>query len=126
MYPFDRAFLLLPQPRIAICRSCHDAVFPQSVRTHVNTRHQYLPTQERRQISDRASELQCQGVLSPDIDDVRFPSPGDAAVAMLPVWPDGKKCTIPGPDGRPCGYILRTRQGIQMHCRDAHGWVNKR
>ncbi|KAK4220415.1 hypothetical protein QBC38DRAFT_328223, partial [Podospora fimiseda] len=48
------------------------------------------------------------------------------AIADLPVWPDGKKCVLPGADGRPCGYIQRTRYGIQKHCREAHGWVNRR
>ncbi|KAK4182084.1 hypothetical protein QBC35DRAFT_468354, partial [Podospora australis] len=126
MHPFDRAFVILPQQRIAVCRSCRNAVFPQSIRTHVNTQHRYMPAQERGQVVERALELQRQGVLSPDIDGVRFSGPEDAAVADLPVWRDGKKCTAPGPDGRPCGHIQRSTQGIQKHCRDVHGWVNER
>lgn len=126
MHPFDEAFVLLHPQRVTICRSCHHAVFPGSVGAHVNIRHRYLPTQERQQIVERALKLEKEGVLSPDIDGIRFPGREDPAVADLPVWADGKRCLLTRPDGRPCGHIRRTRHGIQTHCRDVHGWVNGR
>ncbi|KAK4170685.1 hypothetical protein QBC36DRAFT_158215, partial [Triangularia setosa] len=126
MHPFDDTFALLHPQRVAVCRSCRHAVFPCSVRAHVNMRHQYLPTQVRQRIVERALELEKEKVLSPDIDGIRFPDREDPTIADLPVWADGKKCVFTGPDGGPCGYIRRTRHGIQAHCRDVHGWVNGR
>ncbi|KAK4220398.1 hypothetical protein QBC38DRAFT_330062, partial [Podospora fimiseda] len=74
----------------------------------------------------QALELEQQGILSSDIHGIQFPGRDEPAIADLPVWPDGKKCVLPGADGGPCGYIQRTRYGIQKHCRGAHGWVNRR
>ncbi|KAK4653972.1 hypothetical protein QC762_0060730 [Podospora pseudocomata] len=126
MHPFDNVFVPLPRYRIAICSSCHNAVFPSSIKTHVNTHHCYLPVRHRQQIIQRAVELERRGILGSDVSGIQFPSPGDPAVPGLPVWPDGKKCIVPGPDGHPCGHIRRTYRGIQAHCRDAHGWTNVR
>ncbi|KAK4220681.1 hypothetical protein QBC38DRAFT_525341, partial [Podospora fimiseda] len=66
------------------------------------------------------------GILSPDIHGIQFPGREEPAIADLPAWPDGKKCVLFEADGRPCGYIQQTRYGIQKHCREAHGWVNRR
>ncbi|KAK4220466.1 hypothetical protein QBC38DRAFT_347646, partial [Podospora fimiseda] len=57
------------------------------------------------------------GVLSPDIYSIQFPGREEPAIADLPIWSDGKKCVLPGADGRQRGYIRRTRHHIQTHCR---------
>lgn len=126
MHPFDQVFVELSAYRVAVCRSCHQAVLPGAVKTHVNTRHRYLPVEERRQIVERALALEQAGALASDVDHIVFPSSQDTAVAGLPVWSDGKKCTMRCRDGGQCGQVRRTRSGIQQHCRDEHGWVNER
>ncbi|KAK4652119.1 hypothetical protein QC762_0099700 [Podospora pseudocomata] len=91
MHAFDETFMLLRQQRVVICRSCHHAVLPGSVRTDVNTQHRCLPNPERRQIVERALELEKESVLSSDINSIRFPGREDAAVPDLPVWTDGRQ-----------------------------------
>ncbi|KAK3314425.1 hypothetical protein B0H66DRAFT_643789 [Apodospora peruviana] len=126
MHPFNDMFVPLGQYRVAICSLCHYAVLPGSIKTHVDTHHRYLPAQHRQQIAAHALELKRQGVLASSSDGIRFPTPEDTAVPGLPVWADGKKCMVPGPDGQACGHIRRTKRGIQVHCGDSHSWVNRR
>jgi uncharacterized C2H2 Zn-finger protein len=57
--------------------------------------------------------------LAADTHDIRFPSDVVPAIDGLPIWSDGKKCVQ-------CGYLRRTRQDIQKHCRSEHGWINPR
>ncbi|KAK4171927.1 hypothetical protein QBC36DRAFT_85368, partial [Triangularia setosa] len=113
MHPFDHMFVQLRRYRVAVCSSCHYAVLPGSIKTHVNTHHRYLPARQRQQMVGRALELERQGILASSRDGIRFPNPEDAAVPGLPVFTDGKKCVLPGPDGQVCGHTRRTKRGIQ-------------
>ncbi|KAK4638897.1 hypothetical protein QC761_0102700 [Podospora bellae-mahoneyi] len=128
MPAFDETFMLLRQERVVICRSCHHAVLPGSVRTHVNTQHRYLPNPERRQIVERALELEKESVLSSDINRIRFPGREDAAVPDLPVWTDGKKCLLTGSHGAAHAGIFGDR-GTASKCiavTYTDGWTGVR
>ncbi|KAK4232681.1 hypothetical protein C8A03DRAFT_20074 [Achaetomium macrosporum] len=116
---FDKLFIRLPAFQTAICREHSTAVTAKSVASHVDLQHCFLAPGDRRRIVEEASALQDDGLLAADVDSIRFPNKIIPAIDGLPIWRDGKKCLQ-------CGYIRRTRQHIQRHCRLEHGWVNPR
>ncbi|KAK4117931.1 hypothetical protein N657DRAFT_685630 [Parathielavia appendiculata] len=109
----------LPAFRIAICREHSSAVTAKSIASHIDLQHSHLALGDRRRIVEEASALRDDGSLAADMQDIRFPREIIPAIDGLPVWSDGKKCIQ-------CGYIRRTRNHIQQHCRSEHGWVNPR
>ncbi|KAJ1678409.1 hypothetical protein EV182_004106, partial [Spiromyces aspiralis] len=119
MVTFDELFITLPEFQVAVCREHRSAVTAKSVASHIGSRHRHLAGPVRQRIAAEASALRDDGSLAADTHGIRFPSEAVAAIDGLPVWSDGKKCTQ-------CGYIRRTRQDIQKHCRLEHGWANPR
>ncbi len=45
------------------------------------------------------------------------PTHGPQPLEQLEVFADGRKCNT-------CGYIVRTDERIQRHCRLQYGWIN--
>ncbi|KAK4117932.1 hypothetical protein N657DRAFT_584553 [Parathielavia appendiculata] len=119
MVMFNDIFTPLPALRTAVCHDHGSVATARSVASHVNLQHRHLAVQARRRIVEEALVLRDDGLLAADPNGVRFPDEVVPAIDGLPVWNDGKKCME-------CGYIRRTRNHIQQHCRSEHGWVNPR
>jgi hypothetical protein len=80
-------FIHLPEYRVAICRACHFAVFPDQARTHLSKKHAGLTAKERRQILD---DLLSWPHLSLSGDDsFKPPSAVDEPIVGLQMFSDG-------------------------------------
>lgn len=119
MASFGEVFTVLPAFRAAVCREHHGTVTAKSAVSHIGSYHGHLGAHARQSIAAEAAALRADGSLAADVHGIRFPDDIIPAIDGLPVWGDGKKCIS-------CGYIRRTRQDIQKHCRSEHGWVNPR
>ena len=119
MVAFNEIFTPLPAFRTAVCHEHRSVVTARSVASHVNSRHRHLAARVRQRIVAEALALRDAGSLAADTNNIRFPDEVVPAIEGLPVWSDGKKCIE-------CGYIRRTREDIQKHCRLEHGWANPR
>ena len=119
MVAFDEIFTPLPAFRTAVCQEHGSVVTARSVTSHVNSRHRHLAARVRQRIVAEALALRDAGSLAANTNNIRFPDEVVPAIEGLPVWSDGKKCIE-------YGYIRRTREDIQKHCRLEHGWANPR
>jgi hypothetical protein len=80
-------FIHLPEYRVAICRACHFAVFPDQARTHLSKKHAGLTAKERRQILD---DLLSWPHLSLSGDDsFKPPNAVDEPIVGLQMFSDG-------------------------------------
>src|SRR5690242_9305860 len=115
MDQFNTIFVHVPRCRIIICKECGIVVVKAHIATHLDTKHAYLTVSTRAQITQvaRATEE-----LAESEDEVVYPGPASEPVPHLMIWRDGLKCTARRIDGTPCGYIRRTVQDIQLHCRN--------
>jgi hypothetical protein len=124
MDQFNATFVHLPQYHIAVCKQCRLGVVTAHLASHLSSKHAYLTAKTRKEII-QAVQQEIQALAETE-KDVIYPEPKSEPVPHLTVWRDGLRCTADKPDGTPCGYIRRTLEDIQKHCRDQHGWVNTR
>jgi hypothetical protein len=87
--------------------------------THLDTKHQELVPNTRRQVVNavnREASLQAWAV---DYDEVVYPGPTSQPLPHLPVYHNGLQ-------RNECAHLYRHIKRMQEHCRQKHGWVNKR
>ena len=116
-------FQLFPQYRIAVCRECCVGIIQSQVQAHLNAKHKHLHASIRGYIVAAALGVQ---EWAASIKEVVFPKPHCQPVHHLAVFKDGLKCTALVAESASCGYIRRTVQDIQKHCRKEHRWENPR
>jgi superfamily II DNA helicase RecQ len=116
-------FEYLPEQRIGICRAHHHGVLLSQLPSHLQRSHQELTVATRQAIVVAAAEHR-QWATSADA--VIFPPPEAQPVAHLPVYKDGRKCSVEMAGRGCCGHIVRTLRDMQEHCRREHAWTNPR
>lgn len=104
--------------RVAICRKCHFAVFPDHLRAHLRAGHPGLSPHERAQICRDLTTSWPDLCLSGD-GDFALPPPGGTPVPGLRVFHDGLQCTL---DPTRCAYVCRSPATILRHWRTVHDW----
>lgn len=114
MEQFNAVFEYFPAHRIGVCETHHQAVLQPEIRTHLNSRHKELTPRTRSNVVLATAAYQQWAATE---DEVVYPSAASEPIPHLPVFNDGLACVL-------CGYIRRTKQGIQAHCREMHGWEN--
>ena len=117
MTRFGDFFERLPQHKVIVCKMCRYAVVKSGVQSHLSEKHKsQLTVDARKAIADEARGM---AQVADSHDDVEYPAPTSAPLPGLQLWDDGFKC-------KECGYIRRTKEDMQKHCRREHGWVNAR
>ena len=106
----------IPQCSIAICKTHHQGIVRSQLRGHLRKHHADLRPATRRAIVQAASHVQDWADTE---EGVAFPDPSCPPLPYLKTFHDGKRCGE-------CSSIARTNQGIQGHCKKAHGLQNKR
>lgn len=118
MDTFTQLFEHVPEVRIIICRPCAISIPPAQIVTHLKEHHPKVSVAKRKDTASFAHTL-------PDLawhpTDVRIPKPAKEPIPGLPSRGDGLVCS-----SEACWYTCLTRQGIQGHCKEEHGWVNDR
>jgi K+-sensing histidine kinase KdpD len=109
--------------RIAICKIHYYAILRSQLRSHLDSKHKEVTAKTRQKIV-LAAAVYCQWATTED--QVVFPNFESQPILHLPVYQDGLMCTGTTPSNQACGYIRRTVQDIQKHCREEHRWVNKK
>lgn len=122
MDAFNEVFVHQPKYRLIVCKRCKYAVNPAQIRGHITANHSTVTKQERQQIIKFVAGLP---QIAHTQDEVRYPDIRSAAVAGLPIYTDGMRCTAIE-EGQPCHYVCRSSYGIATHCRTAYGWDNPR
>lgn len=123
MEQFNVIFEYLPAHHIAICKSHHQGVLKSQLQSHLRSHHRELPVKTRRAIALFAAAHKQWAETDRE---VIFPAVDDRPIPYLEVCKDGLLCIAPTGDHTQCGYIRRTLQHIQQHCKEEHGWKNSR
>ncbi|KAG9191444.1 hypothetical protein G6011_09532 [Alternaria panax] len=123
MDQFNTIFVHIPRCRIIVCKECGTGVVKAHVATHLNSKHAYLTVSTR---TDVVRVVRAMNDLAEDEDRVVYPEPGSDPIPHLRIWQDGIKCEAKENDATTCGYIRRTVQDMQLHCRNKHNWTNPR
>ena len=119
MDQFNAIFEYLPTHRVAICKSHQQGIVRSQLRTHLDTKHQELVPNTRRQVVNAANQEASLQAWATNHDEVVYPRPASQPLPHLPVYNDGVRC-------QGCHYINRSVIRVQEHCRQEHGWVNRR
>jgi uncharacterized C2H2 Zn-finger protein len=102
-----------------VCKSHQQGIVRSQLRTHVDTKHQELVPNTRRQIVSAVYGEASLRAWAKTHSDVVYPRPASQPLPHLPVYHDGLKCNE-------CAHVYRHIKRMQEHCRQEHGWVNKR
>ncbi|KAH6628944.1 hypothetical protein F5144DRAFT_492318, partial [Chaetomium tenue] len=108
-------FLYLPEYPFVICKTCCFACIVDEVTSHLRSHHMSIRAQERTRIATRVKDIP--GILHDQASLREFQRPP----ATINVIPFIKPLKIDGLRCNECGFITRTPQGIQGHCRKEHG-----
>jgi hypothetical protein len=115
---FTQLFEHLLDVRVLLCRLCAVAIPPAQVVTHLKARHPKISVARRKDVAAIVQELPNLAWVPTD---VRVPAADQEPIPGLPTPVDGLVCSADR-----CQYVCRTRQGIQGHCKDEHGWIISR
>ena len=121
-------FVHLPAYCIIVCIECKHAVLPSHVDTHLKDENKHNATKEERERIYQEVQ-QIEGLIEEraELNKISFPAPSNPPIPILQKpRADGIKCQLQSENGQACQYIICHRQDIQRHCREEHGWVNKR
>lgn len=88
--------------------------------THLNSKHAYMTVSTR---TDLAPTVRAMNDLAESEDEVLNPEPGSDPIPYSRIWQDSLKCEAQESDTTTCGYIRRTVQDMQLHCRNKHNWT---
>ena len=110
----------MPEFRIAVCKTCKFACVADESTTHLRTRHgASMKVDHRKAVAKAIGEIP--GIIrsQDELRDFQYPPPTTEPIPFLDApQADGLRCNA-------CGFIIRTIEGMQRHCRKAHGWVNE-
>jgi hypothetical protein len=110
-------FAPYPRYRIAVCKQCGYAVFPDHCASHLKGRHPGLSSIERSQIVNNLySWPDC--CLSTD-KSFLVPTAIEEPIPDLPTFTDGLQCKI---DPARCRYVCRSQATLRKHWASAHSW----
>jgi len=103
--------------RVALCKLCCYAVWPDQAQSHLSDRHPDLNAQERAAV---VADLRTWPGLATSTDlTFALPAAIDTPITGLPVFSDGLQCQLqPGT----CHFICRSEKGIKKHWRTSHQW----
>jgi superfamily II DNA helicase RecQ len=118
MDQFNTIFAYSPTHRIAICKSHQQGVVKSQLRTHLDTKHQELVPNTRRQVVHAVDQEASLQAWAMNYEEVIYPRPASQPLPHLPVYHDGLQCNT-------CAHVYRHIKRMQEHCRQEHGWVNK-
>jgi uncharacterized C2H2 Zn-finger protein len=118
MDQFNTIFAYSPTHRIAICKSHQQGVVKSQLRTHLDTKHQELVPNTRRQVVNAVDQEASLQAWAMNYEEVIYPRPASQPLPHLPVYHDGLQCNT-------CAHVYRHIKRMQEHCRQEHGWVNK-
>jgi hypothetical protein len=118
MDQFNALFEYLPAHSIAICKSHQQGIVRSQLRAHLDTKHQELVSNTRRQITSAAHREVSMQAWAKNHHEVVYPKSASRPLPHLPVYHDGVQCQA-------CPYINRSKKRVQEHCRDEHGWTGK-
>jgi uncharacterized C2H2 Zn-finger protein len=118
MDQFNTIFAYSPTHRIAICKSHQQGVVKSQLRTHLDTKHQELVPNTRRQVVNAVDQEASLQAWAMNYEEVIYPRPASQPLPHLPIYHDGLQCNT-------CAHVYRHIKRMQEHCRQEHGWVNK-
>ncbi|EKG08964.1 hypothetical protein MPH_14081, partial [Macrophomina phaseolina MS6] len=102
--------------RLAICKECRHAVWPDQIAAHLQGKHHRLGRKQAEKVADAVRAW-------PDL--IQFPSELEVPVQLsqpiteLPLFEDGLLCQL-HPDK--CRYICRDTKTLKWHWRKTHQW----
>ena len=114
MDQFYTIFEYLPKHRIAICRSHRQGIIRSQLKTHLNRKHQEYVRQTRQNIVEAVHQERSLQDWAATHEEIVYPTAECAPLPHLPVYQDGLRCQY-------CGYINRSIDRIQEHCKQEHG-----
>ena len=111
-------FIHLREYSLVVCRQCRFACVASEVSTHLKKKHTEIAAEERERIAQAVDAVPGLVRDQAGLEDFRLPPRTTEPIPYL-AWPksDGLGC-------KTCGYVTRTTQWIQQHCRKEHGWAN--
>lgn len=118
MEQFNAIFEYFPNHRIAICRSHQQGIVKSQLKTHLDKKHQEYVRQTRRNIVKAVQQERLLQDWAVTQDEVVYPTAECAPLPHLPVYQDGLRC-------QNCGYINRSIDRIQEHCKQGHRWESR-
>jgi hypothetical protein len=113
----DDYFIHVPLHRVAVCRTCHFAVFPDQAWSHLRAKHPGLSASDRRRIADG---LATWSDLSQSSDEsFVLPKAVNEPIAGLRVVKKGLQCTLQPAE---CTYVGIAMATLTKHWRESHSW----
>ena len=101
-----------------ICQKCEYACVADEVGTHLRKEHGHITASERSRIAKLIKEIPEIIHDQAGLRRFRFPPVITKLILYIAALAcDGIRCNE-------CGFVIRSTQGIQKHCRDEHGWEN--
>jgi hypothetical protein len=88
----DDYFIYVPLHRVAVCRTCHFAVFPDQARSHLRAKHPGSSALDRRRIADDL--VTCSDLSQSSDESFVLPKAVNEPIAGLRVVGKGLQCTL--------------------------------
>ncbi|KAK4209416.1 hypothetical protein QBC37DRAFT_294646 [Rhypophila decipiens] len=110
-------FVHLPEYPFVICQTCGYACIANEVATHLGKQHHEIEPNERSRIAKLVEKIP--GIIpnQAGLCGFRFPPATTEPIPFIAAPEiDGIRCNE-------CGFVIRTTQGIQKHCRRGRGHV---
>jgi hypothetical protein len=120
---FQQLFAIRTEYRIIQCVKCQYAVNPSHIHGHLRDKHQTAVNPKMRNGISRYVRESVESIAW-EKKQVVYLEPNSPPVQGLPLYQNGFRCVSTSRTSEECGYICRTIQGIQEHCKTVHGWVN--
>ncbi len=113
-------FVHLPAFGFVACTTCRYACIADEVATHLRHHHSESMNVDRRKVVVEAVAKIPDIIRNQEeLRNFRYPPPTTEPIPFIaPPRADGIRCNE-------CGFVIRTVQGIQAHCRKEHGWQNE-
>lgn len=107
-------FYYLGEYRVAVCKECRHAVWPDQVQGHLQGRHHGIGGKDAEAIADEVRQFP--GLIRFP-GEFEVPAGVDRPIPELPVYADGLICKLQ-PDR--CRYICRNEKAIKKYWRVEH------
>jgi len=120
MDQFKRVFKHLPDQQVIVCIECQYCIQPDQIKGHLSTNHNGIPNQVRKAIQEFVKTLDN---VAYQKGDVVYPDPDSVPIPELPIYDNGLVCMSELGINQ-CGYICRSIETMQRHCKKTHNWVN--